>query len=87
MIRVPLLSQDGSGEESKQVVEIEQKKLPQNVNQMIAFLSREKAGIEYWLEIAVSLTIDITILVSDSPLNFCSSCTTAKTRYPTSLTF
>ena len=60
MIRVPILSQDGSGEESKQVVEIEQKKLPQNVNQMIAFLSREKAGIEYWLEIAVSLTIDIT---------------------------
>lgn len=49
MLRVPLLNQ----EESK-FVEVQQEQLPSDVSQMINFLTREKASIEYWLEISVS---------------------------------
>ena len=50
MIRVPLLNQ---GEEVK-FIEVEQAKLPTDVSTMTNFLLREKASIEFWLEIAVS---------------------------------
>ena len=56
MLRVPLLNQ----EESK-FVEVQQEQLPSDVGQMINFLTREKASIEYWLEISVSsLTRKVT---------------------------
>ena len=58
MIRVPLQNQ----QEETKFVEIEQTKLPDDVSEMISFLSQEKAGIAYWLEISVS--IDILILLT-----------------------
>ena len=55
MIRVPLAPATlvSQGEESK-FVEVREDTLPADVSQMINFLSRERATIEYWLEIAVS---------------------------------
>ena len=58
MIRVPLAQQTMAQQsEETKFVEVREDKLPADVSQMITFLSRERAGIEYWLEIAVSVQL------------------------------
>lgn len=68
MIRVPLLNQ---GEEAK-FIEVEQAKLPTDVSTMTNFLLREKASIEFWLEIAVSLLIYLILTLTSLFPSWCT---------------
>ena len=52
MIRVPLLVDVDA--QQKKFVEIHEESLPENVDQVISMLSKEKVSIEYWLELSVS---------------------------------
>jgi len=56
MIRVPLLNQ-GTEENKTKYVEVKEDQLPTNVAQIVNFLDKEQASIEYWLEIAVSRSL------------------------------
>lgn len=56
MIRVPLLNQ-GTEENKTKYVEVKEDQLPTNVSQIVNFLDKEQASIEYWLEIAVSRSL------------------------------
>ena len=54
MIRIPITTFNNSATKDVLYVEVTESNLPTNYQKIIHLLARERASIEYWLEIAVS---------------------------------
>jgi hypothetical protein len=54
MIKVPIAT---NIDNSKVLVEFQENTLPQDTNALIQMLNKEKVGIEFWLEISVTIKV------------------------------